>query len=337
MHRQGFTLIEVLVVVAIIALLVAILIPSLTEARDHARSIKCMSNMQNMGVAVNTFATVHHNRFQIIAAPEGVKIADPNYNIYAYESGGSGQTLLGWPLVLLREMGFRWLKRNEQWGIVGRNAVAKLELIPRFELMTCPGDKVQFGTFGYPWEAGTNDSAQNYYFGYLSYGINSDICGVRIPTTNNSWGRGIWKEGHPSGDAGAGDSLRGQMDKVIRPSEVMMFTDAGSTKRLDQQVTDAGIPTTIGTSGPRQDHTPIGPLLEYVDINFSRKLKPNRHRRQTLNLCYADGHGGYVKKIKNNPYYAAFQAYWNMPNWRYLPKVRVSPHNPGIYPKYPDG
>jgi prepilin-type processing-associated H-X9-DG protein len=243
---------------------------------------------------------------------------------------------LGWPLVVLRETGLRWLKKNEQWGVVGRNAVAAIYRIPEFELMSCPADKIKYGTFGYPWELGTSDAAQNYYFGHLSYGINSDIVGVRIPTYTNSWGRGIWKDGNASGDNGAGDKLRGRMDKVIRPSEVMMFTDAGSTKTLDKQVVDAGIPTTIGTSGPRQDHSPMGPLLEYVDANFSRKLKPNRHRRQKLNICYADGHGGPARKINRNPFYAAFQGHWNMPKWIYTPKVRVSPYNSGIYPKYPD-
>ena len=43
--RFGFTLIEVLVVVAIIALLVAILLPSLAKAREQARRTVCQSNL----------------------------------------------------------------------------------------------------------------------------------------------------------------------------------------------------------------------------------------------------------------------------------------------------
>ena len=41
----GFTLIEVLVVVAIIALLVAILLPSLSRARENSRRVVCLSNL----------------------------------------------------------------------------------------------------------------------------------------------------------------------------------------------------------------------------------------------------------------------------------------------------
>ena len=51
-YLNGFTLIEVLVVVAIIALLVAILLPSLARARETARSTQCLSNLKQMGSGV---------------------------------------------------------------------------------------------------------------------------------------------------------------------------------------------------------------------------------------------------------------------------------------------
>jgi prepilin-type N-terminal cleavage/methylation domain-containing protein/prepilin-type processing-associated H-X9-DG protein len=55
--RRGFTLIEVLVVVAIIALLISILLPSLATARELARQTACGSQLSHLGKAENTYAT----------------------------------------------------------------------------------------------------------------------------------------------------------------------------------------------------------------------------------------------------------------------------------------
>ncbi len=50
--RKGFTLIEILVVIAIIALLMAILTPALRKAKENARQTICRSNLRDIGLGL---------------------------------------------------------------------------------------------------------------------------------------------------------------------------------------------------------------------------------------------------------------------------------------------
>ncbi len=71
MRKKGFTLVELLVVVAIIALLISMLLPSLNEARDTARMVACMSNFRQLGVANQMYADANQDLFVPVKTAHG--------------------------------------------------------------------------------------------------------------------------------------------------------------------------------------------------------------------------------------------------------------------------
>jgi prepilin-type N-terminal cleavage/methylation domain-containing protein len=60
---RGFTLVELLVVLAIIAILVSLLLPALSKARSAGRGAVCKSNMKQMGLALAMWLEDRRGRY----------------------------------------------------------------------------------------------------------------------------------------------------------------------------------------------------------------------------------------------------------------------------------
>jgi type II secretion system protein G len=78
-QQRGFTLLEMMVVIAIIAILAAILIPNFTHARAQAATSACMANLKSVATAFELYYTDKQ------AYPTGT-----NANIDGTATGASG-------------------------------------------------------------------------------------------------------------------------------------------------------------------------------------------------------------------------------------------------------
>lgn len=98
--RDGFTLVEMLVVITIIGMLMALLVPGIQAAREAARQAVCTANQRNASTAILTYATSKQR-------------LPPSMSLYSLTpdawivGGGSydGGLIWGWVPPLLTELG----------------------------------------------------------------------------------------------------------------------------------------------------------------------------------------------------------------------------------------
>ena len=131
--RRGFTLVELLVVIAIIAILIALLLPAVQAAREAARRTQCMNNFKQIGIAMHNYHSAR-NTF-----PNGelyVHSAFNPENLDQYYAKGWGVRIL--PYMEQLELSNLYSVENGIFGIYGPNQID--HGLNRIKIFQCPSD-----------------------------------------------------------------------------------------------------------------------------------------------------------------------------------------------------
>jgi prepilin-type N-terminal cleavage/methylation domain-containing protein len=92
-RRQGFTLIELMIVIAIIAILAAILIPNFVRSRGESQLAACESNEKNIATSLQIYAADWSGNF-----PSSLSALTPNYIQSVPICPGNGASYVYFPI-----------------------------------------------------------------------------------------------------------------------------------------------------------------------------------------------------------------------------------------------
>lgn len=164
-RASGFTLVELLVVIAIIGVLIAILIPAVQAAREAARRSACSSNGRQLGLGVNNFVAMHQR-----------------YPFYRSDPLGGGSESCNWTVVILP-----FIEEQRRWDYCLNNGGSFLaaEASPQIKIYSCPSDEKRMANSLTPSAQRCNyaavvgetaikwvSSSENVWFAVDTYGLN---------------------------------------------------------------------------------------------------------------------------------------------------------------------
>ena len=161
--RDGFSLVELLVVIGIVGALVGMLLPAVQRARESSRRTACGNQIKNMGLAVSSYES-------------GRKAYPPGWDarpVVGTLPDGNGFAWSAYVLPYLEESAiFKQINFNKTWNDAGGNAAVADRNVPSY---ACPSGLQQF--------PGKMD-----YGGIMGHSI---VLSGQTNVVDNAWNSGI--------------------------------------------------------------------------------------------------------------------------------------------------
>ncbi len=118
---SGFTMLEMVVTIAIIVILLALMVPGFKAIREHAKSDKCMSNLRQIGIAMQLYTNDNNQNGGGVA---GLRVIEGVYPPSILQNS-SGNILDDWA------------------GYISSEVDGRAHSIPRNPIFMCPSMAIQ--------------------------------------------------------------------------------------------------------------------------------------------------------------------------------------------------
>lgn len=140
---RGFTLVELLVVVAIIGVLIGLLLPAVQAAREAARRSTCGNNLKQLGLALHVYHDGKNQLPPLILKPSASQSGDADWNSPGW----------GWNAMILPSMEEAALFDQLKVGSntltqTGADTTVRDLLSTRLSTVRCPSDPTSSNTSG---------------------------------------------------------------------------------------------------------------------------------------------------------------------------------------------